>query len=42
MTISPEDIIKIMLAILADGMIGLEREFRDPAAGFRTLIFICM
>jgi putative Mg2+ transporter-C (MgtC) family protein len=35
------DIIKIALAILAGGLIGLEREFRDKDAGFRTLIFIC-
>lgn len=42
MTISPEDILKILLAILAGGLIGLEREFRDKAAGFRTLIFICV
>lgn len=42
MSISPEDIIKILLAILAGGLIGLEREFRDKAAGFRTLIFICV
>jgi putative Mg2+ transporter-C (MgtC) family protein len=38
----PEDIVKILLAILAGGLIGLEREFRDKAAGFRTLIFICV
>ena len=41
MTITPEDILKILLAVLAGGLIGLEREFRDKAAGFRTLIFIC-
>lgn len=41
MTISPEDILKILLAIAAGGLIGIEREFRDKAAGFRTLIFIC-
>jgi putative Mg2+ transporter-C (MgtC) family protein len=34
------DIIKILLAILVGGLIGLEREFRDKDAGFRTLIFI--
>ena len=34
------DIIRISFAILAGGMIGLEREFHDKAAGFRTLIFI--
>lgn len=42
MTLSPEDIVKILLAVVAGGMIGLEREFRDKAAGFRTLIFICV
>ena len=41
MTITPEDILTILLAVLAGGLIGIEREFRDKAAGFRTLIFIC-
>ncbi len=41
MTLYPEDILKIVLALLAGGLIGIEREFRDKAAGFRTLIFIC-
>jgi putative Mg2+ transporter-C (MgtC) family protein len=40
MQLYPEDLIKIILALLAGGVIGLEREFRDKAAGFRTLIFI--
>jgi putative Mg2+ transporter-C (MgtC) family protein len=40
MTLHPEDILKILLAIVAGGLIGIEREFRDKAAGFRTLIFI--
>ncbi len=39
--LSNEDFIRIILAVIAGGMIGLEREFRDKAAGFRTLIFIC-
>lgn len=30
------------LAVLAGGLIGFEREFRDKAAGLRTLIFICL
>ena len=38
----PEDFIKILVAIAVGGAIGLEREFRDKAAGFRTLIFICV
>jgi putative Mg2+ transporter-C (MgtC) family protein len=35
-----EDLIKLGLAILVGGLIGAEREFRDKAAGFRTIIFI--
>ncbi len=33
---------KLLLAVLVGGLIGLEREFRDKAAGFRTLIFISL
>jgi putative Mg2+ transporter-C (MgtC) family protein len=40
--LSVEDLLKILLATIAGGAIGLEREFRDKAAGFRTLIFICV
>jgi putative Mg2+ transporter-C (MgtC) family protein len=39
--LQPEDVLKLALAILAGGLIGMEREYRDKAAGFRTLIFIC-
>lgn len=42
MILLPEDLLKIVLAIIAGGAIGLEREFRDKPAGFRTLIFICL
>jgi putative Mg2+ transporter-C (MgtC) family protein len=37
-----EDVLKIVLALGAGGLIGLEREFRDKSAGFRTLIFISL
>jgi len=37
-----EDIIKLLVAIVIGGIIGAEREFRDKAAGFRTIIFICV
>jgi putative Mg2+ transporter-C (MgtC) family protein len=37
-----EDVLRVGLALLAGGLIGLEREYRDKAAGFRTLIFICV
>lgn len=42
MTIMHEDVIKLLLAILVGGLIGVEREFRDRTAGFRTIIFICV
>ena len=42
MNIMLEDILKLLLAILLGGVIGIEREFRDKAAGFRTIIFICI
>ena len=38
----PEEIIKLLLAILIGGLIGAEREFRDKAAGFRTIMLICV
>jgi putative Mg2+ transporter-C (MgtC) family protein len=42
MNFMQEDIIKLLLAILIGGLIGFEREFRDKAAGFRTIILICV
>jgi putative Mg2+ transporter-C (MgtC) family protein len=35
-----ENLIKLGMAILIGGVVGAEREFRDKAAGFRTLILI--
>ncbi len=37
-----EDLTKLLVALLVGGIIGAEREFRDKAAGFRTIIFICL
>jgi putative Mg2+ transporter-C (MgtC) family protein len=37
-----EEIVKLLLAIAVGGLIGAEREFRHRAAGFRTIIFICL
>jgi len=42
MTIVPADIIKILLAILLGGSIGLEREIRHKGVGLRTLTIICI
>jgi putative Mg2+ transporter-C (MgtC) family protein len=41
MILNPEDILKLLLAVAAGALVGVEREYRDKAAGFRTLIFIC-
>lgn len=38
----PEEVIKLSLAVIVGGLIGAEREFRHRAAGFRTIIFICL
>jgi putative Mg2+ transporter-C (MgtC) family protein len=42
MVFTPDDLLRLALATLLGGLIGIEREFRDKAAGFRTLIFICL
>ena len=36
-----EDLLKLLIAIGLGGLIGLEREVHDKAAGLRTLMFIC-
>ena len=35
-----ENLIKLGMAVLVGGVIGAEREYRDKAAGFRTIILI--
>lgn len=42
MVITPEDLIKLVLAIIAGGAVGLERELTHKAAGFRTITLICV
>ncbi len=42
MTITSVEILKILLAVLAGGAIGLERELHHKAAGFRTITLICV
>lgn len=37
-----EDLIGIGLAILCGSIVGFEREFRNKAAGFRTVVLICL
>jgi putative Mg2+ transporter-C (MgtC) family protein len=42
MIFTPDDLLKLLLALLAGGLIGAEREFRDKSAGFRTMILISL
>ena len=42
MVIHQEEILRLILALLLGGLIGVEREYRSKAAGFRTTILICM
>ncbi len=42
MTISLEEILKIVFAVFAGGAIGLERQLHHKAAGFRTITLICI
>lgn len=42
MELLAEDILKIALALVMGGAVGLEREVRDKAAGFRTVILITL
>ncbi|OQA28204.1 MAG: putative Mg(2+) transport ATPase [Verrucomicrobia bacterium ADurb.Bin345] len=35
-----QDLLKLLFAFVAGGLVGFEREFRDKAAGLRTLILI--
>lgn len=42
MLINPADIIKILLAVLLGGSIGIEREVRRKGAGLRTITLICI
>jgi putative Mg2+ transporter-C (MgtC) family protein len=42
MTITGHEILSLVLAVIAGGIIGLERELKVKTAGFRTLIFICV
>ena len=40
--ISNQDLIKIGLAIVCGGILGVERQYKNKTAGFRTIIVICL
>ncbi|WP_207425486.1 MgtC/SapB family protein [Pedobacter sp. SYSU D00535] len=37
-----EDLVRVGISVLCGSIIGLEREYKNKAAGFRTLILICL
>lgn len=37
-----QDLLAILMAVGVGGLIGIERQSRDKAAGLRTMIFICL
>jgi len=40
--ITNQDLIKIGLAVVCGGLLGLERQYKNKIAGFRTIILICL
>jgi putative Mg2+ transporter-C (MgtC) family protein len=42
MEFAQEDIIRLSAALIMGGIIGAEREYHGKAAGFRTMIMICV
>lgn len=42
MELFSEETIQLLLSMLIGGMIGIEREYSSKAAGFRTMILICI
>ncbi|MDB5007606.1 MAG: hypothetical protein JWP45_1999 [Mucilaginibacter sp.] len=40
--IANQDLIKIALAVVCGGLMGLERQYKNKTAGFRTIILICL
>src|ERR1700733_15307958 len=40
--ITNPDLIKIGLAVICGGILGMERQYKNKTAGFRTIILICL
>jgi putative Mg2+ transporter-C (MgtC) family protein len=40
--ITDQDLIKIAIAVVCGGLLGLERQYKNKTAGFRTIILICL
>lgn len=37
-----DQVVRLVVAVVLGGLVGLERELRDKPAGFRTIILICV
>jgi putative Mg2+ transporter-C (MgtC) family protein len=42
LNVTEQELIKIGLAVLCGGLLGLERQYKNKTAGFRTIILICL
>src|SRR5690242_15513119 len=40
--VEQHQLLKVLIALLVGGLLGLEREYRHKAAGMRTLTLICL
>jgi putative Mg2+ transporter-C (MgtC) family protein len=40
--ITNTDLIKVALAVVCGGILGMERQYKNKTAGFRTVILICL
>jgi putative Mg2+ transporter-C (MgtC) family protein len=40
--ITNPDLIKVALAVVCGGILGMERQYKNKTAGFRTIILICL
>ena len=40
--IADQDLIKVGIAVVCGGLLGLERQYKNKTAGFRTIILICL
>ena len=40
--INETDLIKVGLAVVCGGLLGIERQYKNKTAGFRTIILICL
>jgi len=40
--IANDDLLKVGLAVVCGGLLGLERQYKNKTAGFRTIILICL